>query len=237
MIVPDKTLLILANSYKHKGRCIAGREIERRPAGYALGQWVRPVSRVGEGELHEMQAYYATDSPVAVMDVARLAVIAHARDAGQPENWYVSKNAHWRKLSVPALPSPDLAESPADLWIDAGAKQDRMSHAFLQDHPLLQSLWVIRPDSLELRFWTEKDGFDGRDRPRRQAAFKYNRRFYDWSLTDPVAIASHAAPFPPAGQLPIVVQFPAGKIPLLCVSLTPEFNGYHYKVVATIIHS
>jgi hypothetical protein len=48
-----KRIVVLANSVKHDpGRCIAGREIIQADAGSRPGSWVRPVSSIGEGELH-----------------------------------------------------------------------------------------------------------------------------------------------------------------------------------------
>ena len=54
-------------------------------------------------------------------------------------------------------------------------------------------------------------------------------------LTDPEFTAKHCGEHPPLGGPPKVFRPPCLDQCLLCVSVTPLFNGYHYKVIATII--
>ncbi|MGD0464112.1 MAG: hypothetical protein ABSB74_16645 [Tepidisphaeraceae bacterium] len=69
---------------------------------------------------------------------------------------------------------------------------------------------------------------------RRRALFNYNGRPYEFSLTDPV-MDKYCSPFPkPEDGIKTVELDSAGNC-LLCVSLTPPFNDYHYKIVATVI--
>jgi len=43
--------LILANSIRSRRRCIAGKEIIKENDKYKIGNWIRPVSDCGEGEI------------------------------------------------------------------------------------------------------------------------------------------------------------------------------------------
>lgn len=43
-----KRIIVLANSIKKGGRCVAGREVEGKEA--TVGNWVRPISDESEGE-------------------------------------------------------------------------------------------------------------------------------------------------------------------------------------------
>lgn len=48
-----KRLLLLADSGKDGGRCVAGREVLAGAAGFGWGAWVRPVTAHGRGELFD----------------------------------------------------------------------------------------------------------------------------------------------------------------------------------------
>jgi hypothetical protein len=61
MMTAVKRLVILANSIKHlTGACIAGREIVSDGIAYHLGDWIRPVSDHGEGELAPRECVLAS---------------------------------------------------------------------------------------------------------------------------------------------------------------------------------
>jgi hypothetical protein len=77
-----KRIVVLANSIKKRGRCVAGREIiqkDREP-----GSWLRPISAVEEGTL--MPNHMAVDSgrPLQVLDIVEVPVTQHARDLCHP---------------------------------------------------------------------------------------------------------------------------------------------------------
>jgi len=55
------------------------------------------------------------------------------------------------------------------------------------------------------------------------------------NVTDPVFTAKHCKTYPALGAKATIIRPPSGDRCLLCVSLTPEFMGYHYKVVATVL--
>lgn len=110
-------------------------------------------------------------------------------------------------------------------------KQDRVTHQYLLSRKNHQSIYLIRPENFH--FFIAVSSWDGVDKKRVRGIFNYNRQAYDFSMTDPLVRIKY---FPDFGKVP------SGKVDLvknddliICVSLTPEFNGYHYKVVATVI--
>ena len=76
--------------------------------------------------------------------------------------------------------------------------------------------------------------YDDRLSRRRRALFLYNAREYEFSLTDP-EMDRICSPFPKPQDGVETVELDRGGECLLCVSLTAPFNGYHYKIVATVI--
>lgn len=61
-------ILVLANSIKKGGRCIAGRELLRRQTGWRLGPWVRPVSDAEGGTLHPPHMALDSGGEPSVLD-------------------------------------------------------------------------------------------------------------------------------------------------------------------------
>jgi len=86
----DKHLLLLANSKKLGGRCLAGIEVEFDREGWVfkLGDqvqpiWVRPVSRDSHGEISHLVA-----DPLEILEVIRLVNTEPAPMGYQRENVY-----------------------------------------------------------------------------------------------------------------------------------------------------
>lgn len=235
--MPSKTILVLANSVKNKGRCIAGREIVSHGGHYHLGPWLRPVSEHGQGELGYADVVYDDAAHIAVLDFATVRLAHHAAEPCQPENWRIDGQKVWTsanaRYDIP--PIGELEEQPENLWLDPSEESRRISHEHVMQSPLGFSLCVIRPRNLQLVFWTQHDGPGNYDRPKSHARFAYNGVDYDLSLTDPLASERYGVPFPTTGQRRKVVPLRSKDGPLICVSLTPDFNGHHYKVVATIL--
>jgi hypothetical protein len=235
-MVIQKRLLVLANSVKKgSGRCVAGREI--LPAGenkYRLGPWLRPVSDHGEGELWEDERLYVDGSPVSVLDFATVPLDEKVVDAGQPENWRIAGVERWRNISTRhKLPSRrTLEERPPDLWLQPNMQTDRVAHSYLTENPPKQSLYIVRPKGFRLNLRSET--WDGRTKPKRRCQFVYEGVQYDLGLTDPVISERYDAQIPAAGHPTVQIQLPCADDHLICVSLAREFNGYHYKLVATV---
>jgi hypothetical protein len=237
--MPDsKHILILANSIKHwPGVCIAGREILSTGKSYSIGTWVRPVSANGEGELSPSETKLAGSKQPAVMDFIDVPLSHHVGDPLQPENWLIDAGQRWRSVNVvyqrPGLEL--LVEEPKSIWLQKNERVDRVSPEYLRKAPPDQSLYLIHIPSIQARFeWNE---WDGRYKQRRRALFAYRGLNYELNITDPEFSERYRAQFPAKGQLAKTFTVTPPNGCYLCVSLAPEFNGYHYKVVATIIEA
>ena len=235
-MVIHKRMLVLANSVKKgSGRCIAGREIvsagERK---YRVGPWLRPVSDHGEGELWEEERLYVDGSPVGLMDFVDVPLDKKVADPGQPENWRIAGKERWRNVSSKHK-SPSrlsLEEKPADLWLQPNVQTDRVAHSYLKENLPEQSLYIVRPKNFRLCLRTET--WEGRSKPKRRCQFVYKGVEYDIGLTDPIMSEKYDAQIPAAGHPSVQIRLPRADDLLICVSLAGDFNGYHYKLVATV---
>ena len=77
-----KRLVCLANSRKHHGRCIAGKNTENR-------KWIRPISSRPNGEGSEHERQYIDGSDPRVMDIMDVALLDPKPDSYQQENWRI----------------------------------------------------------------------------------------------------------------------------------------------------
>jgi hypothetical protein len=233
-----KTLLVLANSHKRGGRCIAGREVLWLPDGrWHFGPWVRPVSAHGTGELCHDETTRPDGTQVQVMEFATVSLVRNENEPCQPENWVITGPRCWEKLDRPCKLPPigALEEHPADIWIDKAEMNDRISPFRLEERNLGFSLCVIKPEELTLSWFSEMNTFKKRPQSKYRAIFRYNGEKYELSLTDPMASERFCKPMPAVGEKPRTLALKSAHGPLLCISLTPVFSGFHYKVAATIL--
>ncbi len=230
-----KRLLILANSMKHGGRCLAGREIFLNgESEYRIGPWLRPVSHVDGKEIRYIERFYFPQVPVKVGDFAEVAVKDKVGEPWHPENWRLASLDAWRRIpeAFEFPPLERLEEHPADLWLEPGQRTDRIAHEELLANPPGQSLVMIRPERFRMQFSSMT--VDGELKRRRRCLFRYRGTDYDMGMTDPEIGNRFAACMPGPDQPIRTLHLPGGDPRLICVSLACDFLGFHYKVVATI---
>ncbi|WP_295542558.1 hypothetical protein [uncultured Thiohalocapsa sp.] len=214
MAAYSTTLVVLANSCKHNGRCVAGKAITNR----RFGRWIRPTSA------HRSGALYADDLPVLGGPLAPLDVVevplSHQAPAGfQAENYRIAPGKLWVKRGRLSTAALNRAVDPAGaLWLDGyssgGGDNDRVPEQRLGEAD--GSLRLIGPLPLHLQV------VGGRVRAR----FEHAGRIYNLSVTDPWVKAAYT------GRLDGWYGFGEA---FLCLSLAPVFNGFAYKLAAAII--
>lgn len=229
-----KRVLVLANSMKKGGRCVAGREATTGER-LDLGPWLRPISDAAEGELLPQHMALDGGGQLEPLDIVDIPVTEHAGDPVHPEDWRVT-GENWvfvETCSADTLAT--LVERPPSLWLQAGRASDRVTTEFLKASANHQSLYLIRPQNLRLRYWREFNNYKGYVQKKTRALFDYRGVAYDMGFTDPKATAEYCKDYPAVDQPAKEVTPPFGDNCVLCVSLTPPLNGTHYKVVATLL--
>lgn len=229
-----KRFVVLANSYKKKpGRCVAGRVLGE---GNVMGNWLRPISDQPEGELLLRHMKTADGSALKVLDIVDVPLGKYAADKTHPEDWFVDNSKPWKRVKKFAAKTIAVfEEKPRDLWLDPTTRADRATPEFLAKRPKHQSLYLIRPTDFRVVLTNDFNPFEGRNQQKRRACFIYRNQDYSLGLTDPMFIDQYAAKFPSPDQPAKIVHPPFGEKCLLCVSLTPIFNDYHYKIVAAVL--
>ena len=198
-------IIVLANSIKHGQHCVAGKCID-------TGNWIRPVSNANGGELSHEQAKY--QNPHGIFGVKpllkiRMSFLQHVPLSHQPENYLIDDNLWQQNYSIGAAELADHLDIPDDLW----GHDNRVQHNLIVMGlcTIDQSLYLVQVDNLNL--YTTEDG-------KRRASFDYNGNDYDLAVTDP--------------KFDEILREQHEVNGILCISLGEEYQGYCYKLVATI---
>jgi putative nucleic acid modification protein with dual OB domain len=220
--VPTFEILCLANSYKHRGRCIAGLRTDG-------GGWVRLCAPTPGGEVHPCHYLLQDGSGPKALDVIRVECDQPQPSAHQPENWLIS-GAWWELVHRPA-PAALANVLRANVTLGPllfGDTKRRISFARFADRPANASLALIAPTDIEWRI-THKPF-----KPRAQ--FRLRGTPYDLPVTDPAWLDTFRELGDGTHPLAACGIEPGRKV-LLTVSLGEPFDegNYCYKLVAAII--
>lgn len=216
-------IVILANSFKHGGRCVAG--ISMRS-----GDWVRPVSTHPHGELYPYH-YRIDGRDVELLDVVGFEHGGGARDPCQPENVEVGGGRWWRTGRLASgdaarMLRPKLADGPRLLGNRGAAMTEEDARRGVD-----ASLALARPEEIEFCLDPPREGTAKR-RPR--AKFTLGGQAYDLSLTDtavrPRLIRAGLGTHDGAD---LGLESSAGL--LLTVSLAEPRDGWCTKLVAAVV--
>jgi hypothetical protein len=244
-----KYICVLANSEKLGARCVAGIELRKSADGrfeYA-GRWIRPVSSRGGagGAVNTSERKYADGAEPQPLDIAEVPLLKHAGDEMQPENWVLDPRQKWKRIrNVGVDKLENVEDTPDDLWLDPGEKVRRISPAFLRSIKERRSLYLIRPESIQLEVYPDFNPFHERDVTKRDAVFVYKGTKYRLPMHDP-RMREKYCPHDKSGvDKKNVIPLENGGGYFLCISYTSEFRGYHsmseskgyhYKIAATIL--
>ncbi|GMU65240.1 MAG: hypothetical protein AMXMBFR36_15140 [Acidobacteriota bacterium] len=224
-----KRIVCLANSKKHSGRCVAGRETTAAGAG----PWIRPVSARPSEEVSENERQYEDGSDPRLLDIVDIPLIRAAPHACQAENWLLDPGYYWSRVRranwTELLP---LVETPTTLWVNGHStyhgQHDEIPQAVADALP--GSLYLIRVNALELYVFAPQEAF-GNPKRRVQARFTHGDVTYALWVTDPIVEREYLAR--PDGY------YQLGEC-CLTISLGEPFQKsdgqpYRYKLVAAII--
>ena len=217
-----KHFICLANSIKYRGRCLAGIEVSLDGAGrYTIArnedetpQWIRPVSREKCGTLPESET-----KNIVLFDIIEIGTTRECPQYAHSENVFYS---YLKKSGKKSFQSEkhlnDLCNNVHPMLLFNGLKSIS-TDVFQQSG---YSLAFIRASNCT--FWKdESDMFKDKFRVR----FLYNNIEYVLPLTDPVFI--HKL------NVNGFDSINSAKHYYFTVSLSEEFKGWHYKLIAGIV--
>lgn len=214
-----KTVVCLANSRKLGGRCIAGKTIDSKTSP----MWVRPVSARADGALSPFEIRFSDGRCPQLLDIVKIPVRCVAPHYYQRENYLIG-GGRWSSEAQFEGDLAHLCDKVGTLWLNGcrsgGGINDRVPLA--EASKLRSSLLLIAPESVQLRV------VDSFEKKSVRVRFVYQRVYYDLKVTDPVVETRYL-------DRPIGTETIGARPLYLCVSLGVPFDGYVYKMVASII--
>ena len=222
-----KKIICFANSRKPpEGSCVAGKEIDN---GHTT-KWVRPISsRVGHAVSDEERGYQ-NGTLAELLDIVEIPLDAARVQGHQVENHLLNAGYYWKKHGtatwdqvVAAVDVPNAA-----FWANSHSTyhglNDKVSGADAVH--LKCSLQLLRLNDLLIRVKVEAGYAGNPDRRRVRAIFTVMGERYWLSVTDPIAEEHYLTQ--PEGD------YPLGDA-VACISMVEVWNGFAFRVVASII--
>ncbi len=216
----DKYFICLANSYKRKGRCIAGVEIvydsngKWKPIRNEDGRplWIRPIAKTTYGEIPN----YVGEC-IQMLSVVKLTDVISCPDGAHTENVYYSRIEQCND-------SFSQESSIMDQLIDTKHQSIFHNRGRAVSAKKLKetnySLMLIHPDCA----CAYRD--ENREKSKNRMKFTYCDIEYDFPITDPVFLDEFKRRPNCYDDIPDVY---------LAISLGLEFEGWHHKLVAGVI--
>ncbi len=131
-------IVVLANSYKEGGLCLAGKDLSTK-------KWIRPVSNSHGGAL--LKSAYSHISP---LNIISMNLSQHIPLAEQPENFLISETKTNIHGSFPRPALDNLIDSPSSIWM-YGSRQDRVTPEEISSYQAThQSLYLIKVEKLKV---------------------------------------------------------------------------------------
>lgn len=171
-------LIVLANSHKLGGRCLAGIDV-------ATGTWVRPISSETHGELDANRCLINENGrlrSVRCLDVIEIPIGGPVSTPGQPENRRLLVGA-WsfivsldRQDAVDALDSLALEDDSTDLLFN---KEGEVDYLEATNGLVLKSLTLVKVSSPSF-YLRLRHGIS----PQLRAKFLFANIEYDLPVTD-----------------------------------------------------
>lgn len=108
-----KKIIVLADSTKHGGRCIAGLEIT--PDG--VDNWIRPVSNRSGEAISDQDRKYSNGGLTTYFDVVEIDFVKATPHNCHTENWLIDPTKFWKKIDVINFSElGELVDSGFRLW-------------------------------------------------------------------------------------------------------------------------
>lgn len=222
----ERDIIILANSRKYKGHCIAGKDIK-------TGEWVRVVP---DNEDHAFSAkelikLYGDYNGPELLEVVSIPLSYKIPSNYHPEDEYINPNKLWKKVGT--LNSIDhvgiLLDREKNDWVTITSYKfgvtDKIPNSYFESYSLKNSLQLIKLNPKENRtaliykYNHEKEYY----KPR--LCFDYKGNSYNLAITDPQFKILTTDPGPQQiGDTFIVIGL--GE---------PHTDGYSYKLIVGTI--
>lgn len=256
IIMPYHPLLIVANSKKNLGRCVAGIDLATlqpnpsKDTRFPLQRpFIRPVSNDDSRALDPSQIAPVGMDHLPLFQIVEVPLQRPFPEGYQTENWLVEPNLPWKLVEnqniVPQV-IEDATSSLHSLWTlpdadeenhpnyqSSRGQRDRIPES--EAETLSSSLALISLDNLRIDRWSPS--VDGEE-PQFRGNFQHNGRYFNLRITD-LQIENLWSQLPrpfskrPFDNNPNVEPKHTGPV-TLTVSLGLPYRGHIYRLIANV---
>lgn len=212
-------ILCLANSFKESGRCLAGIQLNAYYQPVMNGKrpvWIRPICNTQHGQIPT----YLCDH-ISILDVVE---IGNVKMVGSS---YQSENVNFDESSLEIVRSMDKNILRDNLFDNNSMKAvfGNSGKAVAQKNidKINHSLMFVKTSYYQ----AYQKKYDDREHSQIRLQFQYNNNIYDLPVTDPKFLTLY-------GENSKILDN-ADEI-FLVLSLGVPFQGWYYKLVATVIY-
>jgi hypothetical protein len=235
----SKTMVVLANSVKKSGRCLAGKEVVRLGNQWNVGKWIRPVTTRDGGEVPLYSMTRALGHDPKLLEIIEVSLDLALPLPNQPENWLLDKSFEagswksvghfeWEQRSV-------LLDTPPALWSDPASGSRRVKEGFPRTMQEPASLYLVKPEKIgSISAWSEPNhpSASYAIKKRRVATIRYAGVWHECDIDDPSFAERYYPKFPSVNEPAIQVRLSKPDATLVSLSVTGAYYGYHYKIAA-----
>ena len=213
--------VLLANSRKHGGVCVAGKK-------HSDKTWVRPVYDTADGAVPSNRTKSCT-----LLQHVSIPMLSKdfSRSRHQRENVLVDKSGQWyeQKKFQDFSKIKDLLDAPKSIWVFPDETDlNRVSQQTINRGLVTNSLYFLKIENVRFRIAWTYDHAKRRPRRHLMASFHYQGMNYEFPVTDPYVEKA----FEDKKQGVYACSSPEI---FACVSLGEPYAGYCYKLVASIL--
>lgn len=237
-MVRKKFLLVLANSQKKGDRCVAGKILTPNENGTCdVGRWVRPVHPGQSEGAIPLEMTMVDHQWLAPLDVIEIGLAKPMGDPDHPEDWQIDPNTPWRKAAVVSKAyMPQLCDDPEDLWGIDSAFSRRVPSGYVPTMTTPSTLRLMTPSAPCVVKGFMEDRKDGRGpRLRVRLEIPHNDTIHTFDVKDLAFIVRYGIKEHVFQYGQFQLRYPEPAKVAFCLSLTPPFNGFQYKIAAAII--
>ena len=232
--MPTELIMTLANSEKKGEKCVAGKRLTLNERNtYDIHEWIRPVHPdTEEGEIPTPLTLFQGHA-LEPLDVVAIDFEGSADDPHHPEDMVIVRNRPWNlRHQIDEKYLRNFCDTPENLWGPAHSR--RVPEGYVPQMPQPFTLAFIQPsEPCRIEAFYER-GYRDQIKFRKRLHLNHNGVPHEFDITDTVFLQRHRlADQARDGGFEMTLDDPE-KV-FLCLSLTPPFHDYHYKIAATII--
>jgi hypothetical protein len=235
-----KHILILANSKRPGGFCVAGKLATQLEGGlYDVShQWIRLVDPRNPNGGVPYGSTLCQGKAIRPLDMVKVVITGPCNNPDHPEDCFFDPAQKWQKVTEYEKSClPQLVDNQAPLWND-GTSSGAVAAGFVHTMtPRKFSICLIpAPSKMDFSFWKKPVRTNtGEEKIKyvRDLSFNLVGIYHEFSVTDPEFMQRHNI-WNRMTEMPQLMRIPDASNYFLCLSLGLAFNEHHYKIGATI---